>query len=74
MVKIFANLNGLASTYLQASVVNDSGKARAFFRGINEAFPSFDVIDAGLDKGGADAKVQGESMTSKFRLISTDSS
>lgn len=61
MVRVYVKLRDMVRTYTKARIVADSYTVRDFFRGFNEQYPLFEVVDAGDDSQGADTKIKGES-------------
>ena len=68
VIRVFANISGLAMEYAKQGILSDPGFFIRFVRGFNGANALCDYIDAGSDKEGADTKIKGESMTDCHNL------
>lgn len=60
LVRVYANMKGLAKTYKEMEVVPEV-TFEDFVRGFNKVSPLYDYIDAGDGKECADVKVNGMS-------------
>jgi hypothetical protein len=60
VVRVYANLQGLAQTCTRAGLVDSPVKVEEFARGFTCGKPLFDFTDVGAGKDRADAKMNGE--------------
>lgn len=59
VIRIYANLKGLARTYKDAKVLADGNDLEQFVRGFNKGHPLADIADAGQGKECSDEKIRG---------------
>ena len=59
VVRIYANLKGLADVCTKAGLVTSPNTIEDFFRGFTRGKPLFDFVDVGYGKDRADLKVSG---------------
>lgn len=60
VIKIYANVKGLAKIYKQAGVISDITVLDNFVRGLNMGYALCDYVDAGDGKECSDEKVKGK--------------
>ena len=70
VIRVFANVSGLAMEYAKQGILSDPGIFFQFIKGFNGANALCDYVDAGSDKEAADTKIKGESMTAYHNLRS----
>lgn len=58
-VRIYANKEGLASTYYNSKILHDANGLDVFIRGLNMRLAMCDFVDAGAGKECADVKLKG---------------
>ncbi|KAF2143102.1 uncharacterized protein K452DRAFT_269827 [Aplosporella prunicola CBS 121167] len=58
VVRVYANLQGLAKVYRDAGVTHDASELEQFVRGFNIGHPMCDMVDAGNGKECADDKIK----------------
>ncbi|GIZ43094.1 hypothetical protein CKM354_000633500 [Cercospora kikuchii] len=58
VVRIYANVQGLISTYAKLRVTSDARKAAEYLVGFNRELPLFEFVDVGADKEAADNKIK----------------
>lgn len=75
IVRIYANLEGMANLLVREGKVRNLGQLRAFSTGFSSRVPFFDFVDVGVGKdGGAARKIRGKGIrhpTSPSALNST---
>lgn len=60
IVRVFANVKGLAKTYRDAGIIDDVYGLDAFISGFNMADPLCEIVNAGVRKECADEKLRGK--------------
>lgn len=60
LVKICANVNGLANVMQKGGIIDDPNHMRDFTLGFTQGKASFDYVDVGYGKERADSKLKGE--------------
>lgn len=66
MIKVFANLRGLAATYQRCKIVKQPEDFVCFQRGFTMEHPLTDFVDVGYGKDRADEKLKGKTHLSPF--------
>jgi hypothetical protein len=60
IIRVYANLQGLAQSYQNSGLLSNGQTLEEFVRGFNMGDPLCDYVDAGNGKECADEKVKGE--------------
>lgn len=68
VVRVYANLRGLAKAYVDTGVLGDRDDLEQFVRGFNMGDQLCDFVDAGNGKECADEKVKGKSYSKRLRI------
>lgn len=58
VIRVYANIKGLAKTYKQVGVLSDASLFDEFVRGVNMGYSLCDYVDAGTGKECSDEKVK----------------
>ena len=74
VIRVYANMKGLAKTYKDAEVLPQVASLDDFVRGFNMGDPMCDYVDAGNGKECSDEKIKGMQYTFRRRHANTDSS
>ena len=67
VIRVYANMKGLAKTYKDAEVLPQVASFDDFVRGFNMGDPMCDYVDAGNGKECSDEKIKGESCAIQSR-------
>ena len=59
VIRVYANLKGLARTYKDMDILSEPGQLEEFVRGFNMGDAMCDYVDAGTGKECSDEKVKG---------------
>lgn len=72
IVRVYANVKGLAKTYKEMEILPESASLDEFVRGFNMVDAMCDYVDAGNGKECSDEKVKGRPRTVGQRSVSAD--
>jgi hypothetical protein len=72
IVRVYANVKGLAKTYKEMEILSQSASLDEFIRGFNMGDAMCDYVDAGNGKECSDEKIKGRS--SGYLLLDSDPS